>query len=938
MHPDESTLSKSMATRLWLVLAVVLVQMCVATAWTAARVVDDELTRAARARVSELSSAVTANLNARLMAAEAIVQNSVAADTASGTLRQRALRSPAIREVVTYPIGVPPPGAQLPVPLTAADRSALRSGQMLLRAADSDARGRSLYLVRPIAGGNAVYFELSPEWFWQGIAPVSADASVAVLDSAGAVLQATSEVSDRLQALLLREHQLAQLVAAPPVRGWQIDGVEWLGAASRLMGDNARLGSINWLVVSYAHAPTDSGLTAMLTALPALLLLATLLLLAATAYLMRGWLPPLNSMLNALGELGDGRYQRVALNEARDAPRELAVAFNRAVGQLQARMQALASLNEIDRLLLESSDLEQALDPILARICKITGCHGAALALMDPDAPDHARAYVAAASGVELPVNRISVDAELLKDLQEQRQGLTVTRCEPYRHSFLDPLQTLGAEFFWVWPVLSQDRVAAILAVGYLGVPSVPPELASYGTECAARLGAALSKSQRDEALYRQAHFDALTSLPNRLLFRDRLSQELASAAAGSQRGALLYVDLDHFKKVNDSVGHAAGDQLLQIAAQRLRACVKDGDTVARLGGDEFTVVLRGISGADSVRQVAARITESLQHPVNVGGRDHYVRASIGATLFPDDGGTIEDLMRNADLAMYRAKEGGRGRAVFYERSMEKSGTPVAESGLFRALRRREFSLYYQPQYSLSDGSLVGLEALLRWQPPREELRSPAQFIPAAEQSGLIVDIGAWVLETACNQLAIWREQGIAPQRLALNVSVHQLRQAEFSKIVRRALDRVNVPPEMLEIELTESVFADEEARLSLRRLAALGVRLSLDDFGTGYSSLGYLRQHPVQVIKIDRSFIEDVAQNVTAATLAETIIVMAHALGKQVVAEGVETAEQMEFLREHRCDMAQGFYLAHPRNVTETTELLLARRPLASQALLATG
>ncbi len=926
-----------MANRLCLVLALALALMCGATAWITAGIVDEELGRATNARVVELSSAVTANLNARLMAVEAIVQNSVAADE-GGTLRQRALRSPGIREVLIYPTGIPPAGARLPAALTAADRSALSDGQLLLRAADSKARSRELYMIRSLPGGNAAWFELSSEWFWQGIAPVRADASVAVLDGDGNVLQATSEVSGELQALFRREHQLAQLVAAPSVRGWTVDGAEWLGAVSRLKTDSRRLGSVNWLVVGYANAADAGSLVVLLKALPALLLLAAALLVLGTRYLTRGWQPVLGELQEALGELGEGRYRRVALARSRDMPRELAIAFNRTVGQLQSRMQALGSLNEIDRLLLESSELEQALDPVLARICRITGCHGAALALMDPDASDHARTYVSATNGVELPVSRISVDTELLKDLQEQRQGLTVTRCEPHRHSFLDPLRALGAEFFWVWPVLVQDRVAAILSVGYLGVPSVPPELAAYGTECATRLGAALSKSQRDEALYRQAHFDALTSLPNRLLFRDRLSQELASAAAGLQRGALLYVDLDHFKKVNDSVGHAAGDQLLQIAAQRLRACVKDGDTVARLAGDEFTVILRGISGADSVRQVATRITESLQHPVNVGGRDHYVRASIGATLFPDDGNSIEDLMRNADLAMYRAKEGGRGRAVFYERSMEKSGTPVAESGLFRALRRREFSLYYQPQYSLSDGSLVGLEALLRWQPPREALRSPGQFIPAAEQSGLIVDIGAWVLETACNQLAIWREQGIAPQRLALNVSVHQLRQTEFSKIVRRALDRVNVPPEMLEIELTESVFADDEARLSLRRLSALGVRLSLDDFGTGYSSLGYLRQHPVQVIKIDRSFIEEVPHSVTAATLAETIIVMAHALGKQVVAEGVETMEQMEFLRERQCDMAQGFYLAHPRNVIETTELLMARHPMPGTALREAG
>jgi diguanylate cyclase (GGDEF)-like protein len=486
--------------------------------------------------------------------------------------------------------------------------------------------------------------------------------------------------------------------------------------------------------------------------------------------------------------------------------------------------------------------------------------------------------------------------------------------------------------------VLSGGNPVAILAVGYLGVPQVPPELANYGTECALRLGVALSNSARDEELYRQAHFDALTSLPNRLLFRDRLAQELTSAASGPQRGALLYVDLDHFKKVNDSMGHAAGDQLLVIVAQRLRACVKEGDTVARLGGDEFTVILRGIGTPEAARQISVRIIEALQQPVNIGGRDHYVRASIGVTMFPDDGNTIEELMRNADMAMYQAKEEGRSREMFYSPGMENGQAPAGESGLFRALRRREFALYYQPQYSLVDGTLVGLEALLRWQPPRESMRYPSEFIPAAEQSGLIVDIGAWVLETACMQLAAWRGQGIAPPRLALNVSVNQLRQSDFPLLVRRALDRAGIPPAMLELEITESVFADGDARAALRKLDAIGVRLSLDDFGTGYSSLGYLREHPVQVIKIDRSFIDEVATSITAATLAETIISMAHALGKQVVAEGVETAEQLEFLRARNCDIAQGYFFAKPRSVGDTTELLSTRQVLVLERLRAVG
>jgi predicted signal transduction protein with EAL and GGDEF domain len=353
---------------------------------------------------------------------------------------------------------------------------------------------------------------------------------------------------------------------------------------------------------------------------------------------------------------------------------------------------------------------------------------------------------------------------------------------------------------------------------------------------------------------------------------------------------------------------------------------VKDGDTVARLGGDEFTVILRNVADPDSARSVAERIIESLQLPVNIGGRDQYVCASIGITLFPDDAMSIEELMRNADTAMYRAKDLGRGRATFFDLNMTTKPTAPTETGLHRALRRREFSLFYQPQFSVSDGSLQGLEALLRWQTPRDGVRYPGEFVPAAEESGLIVDIGGWVLETACAQLAEWRDKNIAPPRLALNVSAQQLKHAEFPKSVRRALDKYNIAPELLELELTESVFADEAAGAALVRLSQLGVHLALDDFGTGYSSLNYLRQYPIGTVKIDRTFLEEVPQNPASATLVETIVVMAHALGKRVVAEGIEAAEQLEFLRERRCDIAQGFYLARPLAVTAVTELLQAR------------
>jgi diguanylate cyclase (GGDEF)-like protein len=929
MPKTASDPSRSMTRRLALSLALMAAVLLAAGFYVEGSSLREAQQRESGKALMEITRSHARELHTRLLAAEAMVQSASVADAATGgnALRQRLLHSEVIHGVVLLPPGAPHP----PVALGDAMRLALSAGEVLLRSGQPDGTARPLYLVRNV--GTTLqpviaYFELSHEWLWQGLEPTEGGApDLVVLDGSGRPIYASRPIPAELASLFARERQSSLPMGGEVLpRSWNVHGSEWRGAVTAVLPEDAHLAADRWTL--FASVPAATAVPTWLEVgrpLPLLVLLAAALVAAICWFLRGAWERPLSVLRESLAGLGQGAYLRQPLDGARDMPRLLLADYNSAVATLEHRQNCLAHLGAIDRLLLDSPDVESCLDRLLARVCSITGCKGAMLALLDPDATDHGRAYTGG-PGLHLPVARISLDALLLSQLCQEEAGLTVARFEAGRHSLLEPLREQGADYFWLWPVLVQETLVGVLAVGYPGTPHLEPEVAAHGTECAHRISVALSNSARGEALYRQAHFDALTGLPNRLLFRDRLQQELAGVTEGRGRGALLYVDLDHFKKINDTVGHGAGDQMLQIVAQRLRSCVKDGDTVARLGGDEFTVILRIVATADGAQRVANRIIEQLQQPVNIGGRDHFVRASIGITLFPDDSAELDELMRNADLAMYRAKEHGRSRAVFYDRGMQRMPALAAESGLYRALQRREFSLYYQPQYRLTDGALVGLEALLRWQPPREAMRYPGEFVPAAEQSGLIVDIGAWVLEAACEQQARWHAEGIAPGRLALNVSVHQLRQPDFPRVVRRVLERVGIAPAMIEFEITESVFADEEARATLQRLAALGVSLALDDFGTGYSSLGYLRQHPVQTIKIDRSFIEEVAFNETAATLAETMITMAHALGKQVVAEGVETMEQLVFLRERNCDQAQGFYFSRPVSASDVGELLRAR------------
>jgi diguanylate cyclase (GGDEF)-like protein len=881
------------------------------------------------ARTSSLYSVI---LRSKLSAAETLVQTLTDSDVGfdGSSLKQDVANSRAFKSVVLVDRDGLLAGGETTLRPTPAQLLALETGQTVVMPVTLAGQLTAIFMARAVSAGSfpkLAYFELAPDWLWKETAPTSILMNVAVVDADGRILHTVGSVPVDFGRMFAEHISLSgERTAAVRPLSWQGGGEEWHGVLTHLPLVNERITAVPWAVVAFSRDQPFSARSASIwKILPAVLAIALLGAWLGKLYLARRYRQPLLKLRESLPSLPLRTYEPIEPCGA-DEPRQLIEVLNRCAGSLYEQLQALETLGEIDKLLLGSAELEQVLDAILSRVQGVTRCQCVGITLRDSDAPGRGRVYLAADGLSELPVSRVELDDDMLTTLSSERKGLTVARCEDPRHSFLKPLKEVGAEFFWVWPVIVSDRVEAILAVGYGDAPADDPHLAGNGGQFAERLAVALSKSARDERLYRQAHFDPLTALPNRILFRDRLAQEVANASAGLSRGALLYIDLDHFKRVNDSVGHIAGDQMLTIVAQRLRSCVKEGDTVARLGGDEFTVILRNVADPDAARTVGERIIESLRLPVNIGGRDHFVCASIGITLFPDDGSTIDDLMRNADTAMYRAKDLGRGCTTFFDLDMSGKPPPATDTGLHMALRRREFSLFYQPQFAVSNGRLTGVEALLRWQTARDGLRQPAEFVPAAEESGLIIDIGGWVLEAACAQLAAWRDAHIAPPRLALNVSAQQLKHVEFPKLVSRALDKYGLAPQLIELELTESVFADEAAGAALARLDNLGVHLALDDFGTGYSSLSYLRQYPIGTVKIDRTFLEEVPQNPASATLVETIIVMSHALGKRVVAEGIETVEQLDFLRERRCDVAQGFYLARPLSAHVVTELLQAR------------
>jgi diguanylate cyclase (GGDEF)-like protein/PAS domain S-box-containing protein len=423
------------------------------------------------------------------------------------------------------------------------------------------------------------------------------------------------------------------------------------------------------------------------------------------------------------------------------------------------------------------------------------------------------------------------------------------------------------------------------------------------------------------------AQHDSLTGLPNRALLHDRLDQALANAARQGTRIALLFLDLDRFKTINDSLGHMMGDQLLQGVALRLSGCVRETDTVSRQGGDEFLIVLTHVEMPDDAARVAEKILDRLRPPFDIDGQQLGTSFSIGIALYPEDGNTAESLMKNADTAMYHAKENGRNTYRFFDERMNVNALERLhlENGLRLAMENEEFLVYYQPQVDLASGRIIGAEALLRWFSGVMGGISPARFIPLAEECGLIVPIGEWVLHTACRQARKWQDEGLPAIPVAVNLSALQFRRADIVATVSRALQESGLQGCWLELELTESLLMQSgpEVEAILSRLKALGVRLSIDDFGTGYSSLAYLKRFPVDRLKIDQSFVRDITDDPDDAAIVRAIIQLGRSLRLEVIAEGTETPEQMDFLRYERCTAAQGYLFAPPLPAEAVTELL---------------
>jgi diguanylate cyclase (GGDEF)-like protein len=632
---------------------------------------------------------------------------------------------------------------------------------------------------------------------------------------------------------------------------------------------------------------------------------------------------------------------RVAVS-SRDEFEELATSFNAMASQLGRQFQALSTAADIDRAVLSATDAVDIVETLLERVRDVFPCGLASVTLIAPDSSKSLTSVVH--DYREGTRSQVRVDLRS-SDVQDLLDGPEVWVLDfPLAHcpSYLEPLLQLEPGTVVVLPLRFQRQLVGIIVLGD-SVSSGHAEDRVQVRRLADQVAVALVNARMLDQVRSLAYYDSLTGLPNRLSYKERLARALEEAQRHGRLVAAFFIDLDHFSRINDSLGHEAGDQLLQQVALRLRASCREREDevgpavealapdVARLGGDEFTVIMPGLSDPQDAAKLARRILSSLAHPIRLGDRDIFVNASIGIAIYPQDGEDLETLLMHADTAMYQAKEHGGGSYQSYSRTMNASALQrlTLENSLRRAIEREEFELHYQPIVEARSGVTVGAEALVRWRHPELGLLLPSEFISLAEENGLIVPLGEWVLYRACLDNSSWQSKGLPSIRVNVNLSSRQIKRS-LTEAVGRVLQQSSLDARYLGLELTESVLLNhqKDGTDTLHALRAMGLHLSVDDFGTGYSSFSYLKRFPLDTLKIDRCFVREIASQPDDAAITTAMIAMGHALGLKVVAEGVETDAQSLLLRRQGCDEMQGYLFGRPLPADGLAHLLAGSRP----------
>ncbi len=831
--------------------------------------------------------------------------------------------------------------------LSAGDSSDLRIGLPLIVTEHHPGEPTRIYLLRRIARRNEVrgtfVGEVSPEYLWGSLdqSMPSPTTRVAVLDESSHVIFSSTNV------LPVPPTNTNDSVGGESPRPLDAGEHSYLSASSDIRMGEA-FAAQQWKVV--LTESKDEVLEPMVEFTNTFLIvigLSSLVVLLLSVSQIRRSVLPLEELQKGTQRIAQRDFTSRVTVTSRDEFEQLAASFNTMATQLGRQFNALSTAAEIDRAVLSATDATTIVDTILGRIRDVFPCSVVSVTIGVPDGSKSLTSVIQDYGASERHVARIAMRAP---DVQAILTGPEVLelRTGDSIPGYLDPLVELGATSFVVLPLSYQRQLSGVIALGerFDLVPSEEDRVQMR--RLADQAAVALANARMLDQVRELAYYDSLTGLPNRLSYKERLSYALEQASREQKLVAAFFIDLDHFSRINDTLGHEVGDQLLRHVASRLRSCCREREDevgpafatlapeVARLGGDEFTVIMPGLSDPQDAAKLARRLISSFAHPVRVGTHEIFINASIGIAIYPFDGEDLDTLLMHADTAMYKAKEQGGNSYQTYSKSMTTTALQrlTLENDLRRALERGEFEVHYQPIVDAYTGTVVGAEALLRWRHPELGLLLPSEFIPIAEENGLIVPMGEWILQAACVQNRAWQDAGLPRIRVGVNLSSRQLKRRLIDTI-SRALQQSGLEPRYLSLELTESVLVNhqKEGTEALHALRAMGLHLAVDDFGTGYSSFSYLKHFPLDTLKIDRSFIREIAIHPDDAAITTAIIAMGHALGLRVIAEGVETEAHLSLLQKQGCDEVQGYLLGRPVPASRFEEHLVRKRGTGASA-----
>lgn len=654
---------------------------------------------------------------------------------------------------------------------------------------------------------------------------------------------------------------------------------------------------------------------------PPVIVLAVLIVALLSAQLIKKYLTPLERLKAATLRIAEGDFSsRVNIN-SHDEFEALADSFNEMTRRLRSQFDILSTMAEIDRHILSALDAEEIVNIALSRLPDVLYCDLISIAKVDPGTYQVSDIHTRRTGhDTDIMAKPIELSQDDILSLLERQGSLIETNVNGKLSAYLKAFRGVDDWTFLIVPVVVNGTLSSIICLGYQGHNPIPPESRDAVRNFGDRIAVALSNAAWEEKLYRQAHYDPLTGLPNRLVLNDRLMQELARAKRDHTQLAVLFIDLDRFKTVNDSLGHAAGDELLTQVSRIFVNCVRETDLVVRIGGDEFVIVITDLHNHHNpmsmVSSIAEKILAALNHTLVVAGHAMTFTASLGVAIFPRDADNPQDLLKNADAAMYHAKDEGRANFRFYSPELNAAALEniKLEQELRGAIAREELRVYYQPKVDLSR-RIVGAEALIRWQHVELGFISPAKFIPLAEHTGLIVEIGQWVFEQTCLWVKACHAKGFRPIRVSVNLSGIEFKRPDLVDKIAEILSKTGVDPQFIELELTESVAIGniKDSVERMHKLKALGLSLSMDDFGTGFSSLSYLKELPLDIIKIDQSFVRHLELEKSSQAIVKSILALAHGLSMETVAEGVENEAQLDFLEQNQCQVFQGFLFSRP-------------------------